>query len=65
VVTARETPHMKLSAQHLKRYREIIALLWKYGRSDLVERIQTEEEFAPPEGKSNGSISPDQLADDL
>jgi ubiquinone biosynthesis protein len=56
---------MKLSAQHLKRYREIIALLWKYGRSDLVERIQTEEEFAPPEGKSNGSISPDQLADDL
>jgi ubiquinone biosynthesis protein len=56
---------MKFSAQHLKRYREIVTLLWKYGRSDLVERLKTDEEFGRPEAAQNGEISPAQLADDL
>jgi ubiquinone biosynthesis protein len=38
---------MKLSAKHLKRYREIAALLWKYGRSDLVHQMAADEELIP------------------
>jgi hypothetical protein len=30
---------MKLSASHLKRYRQIAALLWKYGRTDLAQQM--------------------------
>ena len=36
---------MKFSANHLKRYRQIAALLWKYGRSDLAQHLSTEEGF--------------------
>ncbi len=59
---------MKLSAVHLKRYREIAALLWKYGRSDLVKRIGSEAAFeVPPEDSTalDTKASPDQLATDL
>ena len=58
---------MKLSASHFKRYREIAALLWKYGRSDWVNQMDAAErvgdgalraEPPPPH-------SPEQLADDL
>ncbi len=35
---------MKLSATHLKRYREIAGLFWKYGRSDLAQQIGVDEE---------------------
>lgn len=34
---------MKLSSTHLKRYREIAGLFWKYGRSDLVKQMGMEE----------------------
>ncbi|MEO6569337.1 MAG: AarF/UbiB family protein [Opitutaceae bacterium] len=59
---------MKLSATHLKRYRQIVSLLWKYGRSDLVERLRTSEGFdsadtAPPAGGTRAS--PEELATDL
>src|SRR5438045_2087409 len=63
----RNTAPMKISATHLKRYKEIAQLLWKYGRSDLVREMDAEDELdlvrgeAPP---SNGA-SPEQLADDL
>jgi ubiquinone biosynthesis protein len=58
---------MKLSAPHLKRYREIASLLWKYGRSDLAERLRATDGFelenaTPP---SDVSASPDELAADL
>ena len=69
---------MKLSAFHLKRYRQIAALLWKYGRSDLAQQMSAEEGFgvdelpsaegqplvaaAPP---AAGQASPEHLADDL
>jgi predicted unusual protein kinase regulating ubiquinone biosynthesis (AarF/ABC1/UbiB family) len=65
---------MKISASHLKRYREILALLWKYGRSDVVQQMNSEEGFGTAEelnlpssdGKSpDNAVSPDQLVDDL
>ncbi len=57
---------MKLSINHLKRYKEIAHLLWKYGRSDLVKNMGMDEPFEPEkEGKSRNDVTPDQLADDL
>jgi ubiquinone biosynthesis protein len=35
---------MKLSPTHLKRYREIAGLFWKYGRSDLVKQMGVDED---------------------
>ncbi len=60
---------MKLSARHLKRYRELTALLWRYGRSDLVKQMghlpdggadEPHYEEPPPDG-----VTPDRLVDDL
>src|SRR5665213_833497 len=58
---------MKISANHLKRYKEIALLLWKYGRSDLVRRMDfLDEPFEPPETKTGDkTAAPEQLADDL
>ena len=36
---------MKFSAFHLKRYRQITSLLWKYGRTDLAQQMSSEEGF--------------------
>ena len=58
--------HMKLSLSHLKRYKEIAFLFWKYGRSDLVQNMGLDEPYDPEkEGKKIGDVTPDQLADDL
>ena len=57
---------MTFSATHLKRYRQIAGLLWKYGRSDVAQQMAVPDEFDPEElkaGPSNGA--PEQLADDL
>src|ERR1700679_3322051 len=57
---------MKFSATHLKRYRQIAALLWKYGRSDLVHKMSSHEAIDPEELKAGPKDAPpDQLADDL
>lgn len=56
---------MKVSTQHLKRYREIAALLWKYGRSDLVERLRMDENIDPDNITPKTKVDPSQLADDL
>ncbi len=58
---------MKLSPIHLRRYRDIARLLWKYGRSDLVRQLGIEEALGPqaPRPASAGAATPDQLADDL
>lgn len=58
---------MKFSAAHLKRYQEIALLLWKYGRSDLVQQMDIEKEVDPEQIKAAGAsqATPDQLADDL
>jgi ubiquinone biosynthesis protein len=57
---------MKLSANHLKRYKQIATLLWKYGRSDLVQQMAVDDGFDPQEMKTPaGDAAPEQLADDL
>jgi len=59
---------MKVSITNLKRYQEIAALLWKYGRADWVRQM----DFLKDEGSEtfekqavNGKVDPAQLADDL
>ena len=58
---------MKISANHLKRYKQIALVLWKYGRSDLVRQMGIDEVVDPREAKtaSDGAAKPEQLADDL
>jgi ubiquinone biosynthesis protein len=57
---------MKLSATHIKRYRQIAALLWKYGRSDMVHQMASHEGFDVEELKvGSKDASPEHLADDL
>lgn len=58
---------MKMSARHLRRYKEITVLLWRYGRSDLVRQMAIDEDLdenderQPPASDAN----PEQLANDL
>lgn len=58
---------MKLSTNHLKRYKQIAQLFWKYGRSDLVTQMGLDEGVDPKELKppKEGEATPEQLADDL
>lgn len=58
---------MKLSASHLKRYKEIAGILWKYGRSDLVQQMASSDEFGPSDQDPAAPVTsqPEQLADDL
>src|SRR5258708_38688698 len=58
---------MKISPRHLKRYKEIGLLLFKYGRSDFVEQMRIEDALGLDEAKaaSPGESKPEQLADDL
>ncbi len=66
---------MKLSVTHLKRYREIAGLFWKYGRSDLVKQMGVDEDDVQREQESRQATDnenfkrtgagPEQLVDDL
>jgi len=57
---------MKFSATHLKRYRQIAAILWKYGRSDVVHQMSAHEAFEPDASTPGAKdAAPEQLADDL
>ncbi len=69
---------MKIAATHLKRYRQIVALLWKYGRSDIAQQMSSEEGFGVEEPASDDTqtpsanaaangreASPENFADDL
>jgi ubiquinone biosynthesis protein len=51
--------------KHLQRYRQIIALLWKYGRSDLVSKLAVEEGLDETPADPDSAQAPSQLADDL
>ena len=56
---------MKFSASHLKRYRQISLLLWKYGRSDLAKLMSAEQGFDVDESSTNGQSPTDSaIADD-
>jgi ubiquinone biosynthesis protein len=58
---------MKISTNHLKRYKEIALLLWKYGRSDLVKQMGIDDAVDAQETQAvnPGAAPPEQLADDL
>jgi predicted unusual protein kinase regulating ubiquinone biosynthesis (AarF/ABC1/UbiB family) len=58
---------ISLKPNHLKRYKDIALLLWKYGRSDLVRQMGLDEAVEPQTLKPAiaGEATPDQLADDL
>ncbi len=56
---------LKLPTIHLKRYREIAALLWKYGRSDLVRQMGVDELLSPREEIKPNGPAPEELANDL
>jgi ubiquinone biosynthesis protein len=56
---------IKFQTIHLKRFKEIAALLWKYGRSDLVTQMGVDDLLdARSETKVNGP-PPEELANDL
>ena len=57
---------MKIGTSHLRRYKQIAVLLWKYGRSDLVKQMGMDEGMGE-EGalQPPGDANPEQLADDL
>jgi predicted unusual protein kinase regulating ubiquinone biosynthesis (AarF/ABC1/UbiB family) len=60
---------MKISSIHLKRYKEIAVLLWKYGRSDLVRQMnlgdELDAELREMKISEGGTATPAELADDL
>jgi predicted unusual protein kinase regulating ubiquinone biosynthesis (AarF/ABC1/UbiB family) len=60
---------MKISSNHLQRYRQIAMLLWKYGRSDLVKQMEIDDAMDPDARKlpsdPDQAKLPDQLADEL
>jgi len=60
---------MKPSAFHLSRYSQIAHLLWKYGRSDLAQKMAEEDGFGI-DARQSATLAPaqtlpQQLADDL
>jgi predicted unusual protein kinase regulating ubiquinone biosynthesis (AarF/ABC1/UbiB family) len=56
-----------ISINHLKRYKQIALLLWKYGRSDLVRDMGIDHVVDPQALKptNGGEATPDRLCDDL
>lgn len=60
---------MKFTGNHLHRYRQIAKLLWKYGRSDLVDQMGVEDALEEADRKAAAIPGekdlPQQLADDL
>src|SRR5687767_1571932 len=58
---------MKVSPKHLKRYKDIALLLWKYGRSDLVTQMGMDDALGSDEAPAvtTGDTNPELLAADL
>lgn len=57
---------ISLKPQHLKFYQQIASLLFKYGRSDLVQDLRTADLLDENDlRRENGTASPEQLANDL
>ncbi len=56
-----------ISANHLKRYKELCLLLWKYGNSDLVQQMGIDDSLDAEDVKAAapGDMAPAHLADDL
>jgi ubiquinone biosynthesis protein len=58
---------LSLQPRHLARYRDLVWLLFKYGRSDIVARARLEEVFSDdlPAADVNGAAGPESFATDL
>lgn len=58
---------MNLSLRHLQHYKKIAALLWKYGRSDVVKGLGFADDADMAEWSAThpGGATPTDLADDL
>jgi len=56
---------MNLSIHHLQQYKKIAALLWKYGRSDVVKGMGLADDKDLQSFVSSNDVSPTELADDL
>ena len=56
---------MNLSIRHLQQYKKIAALLWKYGRSDVVKGMGLADETDQQSFVLSDNASPSELADDL
>jgi ubiquinone biosynthesis protein len=59
---------LKLTPEHLSRYKQIARLLWKYGRSDLLAQMDMDEALEAEERKpvpAEMRALPEQLAEDL
>jgi predicted unusual protein kinase regulating ubiquinone biosynthesis (AarF/ABC1/UbiB family) len=56
---------MKFTTQHLKRYREIGRLLWKYGRSPVVKKATADELSAENLAEVASGPDPEELVRDL
>ena len=56
---------LSLHPQRLKRYKDVARLLFKYGRSDLVQRAGLEEALGEEEAATGDGPRPEELADDL
>ncbi len=56
---------LSIKPQHLKRYKDILRLLYKYGRSDLRTEIEKEELLAGSELSERGECQARELADEL
>jgi hypothetical protein len=55
---------MKLSRTHLKRYKEIAGLFWKYGRSDLVAQMGIDPEDQERQERAEKKKQADAAVDD-
>jgi ubiquinone biosynthesis protein len=56
---------ISLRPEHIKRYKDIASLLWKYGNSDLVRMSGLEKTLLEDERHNGVAASPEELADDL
>ncbi|HEX7812288.1 MAG TPA: AarF/ABC1/UbiB kinase family protein, partial [Burkholderiales bacterium] len=56
---------LSLKPQHLKRYKDIALLLFKYGRGDLVNRAGLGDLLPEAPGNSDNAPAANELADDL
>jgi predicted unusual protein kinase regulating ubiquinone biosynthesis (AarF/ABC1/UbiB family) len=58
---------MKFSGAHLKRYKQVAQLVWKYGRGDIARRMRADA-LLDDDASTNGNAKdpkPDELASDL
>jgi ubiquinone biosynthesis protein len=58
---------LSLQPRHLTRYRDLVWLLFKYGRTDIVTRARLEEILSDelPDADTNGRAGPESFAADL